>query len=129
MTATVQRPLDLPRLVMRRAAWVALGTWLLMLMLGLQRAGVDMEQEVQAARTMAELMSRLAQPLHASDDELLAQLRRTVQIDGLRHLALGVHDADGTVLFATAADEPPEEPPGTSLAFDPWRCHGLTTGP
>ncbi len=32
-------------------------------------------------------------------------------------------------LAATAADEPPEEPPGTSLAFEPLRCQGLTTGP
>ena len=30
---------------------------------------------------------------------------------------------------ATAADDPPEEPPGTSLAFDPSRRQGLTTGP
>ena len=32
-------------------------------------------------------------------------------------------------LAATAAEEPPEEPPGTSLAFEPLRCQGLTTGP
>ena len=30
---------------------------------------------------------------------------------------------------ATAADEPPDDPPGTSLAFDPVRRQGLTTGP
>ena len=35
---------------------------------------------------------------------------------------------------ATAADEPPDEPPGTSLQVDglpslPRRRHGLTTGP
>src|SRR5215475_2127526 len=30
---------------------------------------------------------------------------------------------------ATAADEPPEEPPGTSLSLLPWRRQGETTGP
>src|SRR5215475_12502654 len=30
---------------------------------------------------------------------------------------------------ATAAADPPDEPPGTSLAVDPLRRHGDTTGP
>src|SRR5580704_16088604 len=30
---------------------------------------------------------------------------------------------------ATAAAEPPDEPPGTSFASEPWRRHGDTTGP
>src|SRR5947208_16264711 len=30
---------------------------------------------------------------------------------------------------ATAAAEPPEEPPGTSGLLEPWRRHGDTTGP
>ena len=30
---------------------------------------------------------------------------------------------------ATAEADPPEEPPGTSGVFPPWRRHGLTTGP
>src|SRR5215831_16123279 len=30
---------------------------------------------------------------------------------------------------ATAAAEPPEDPPGTSGRLDPWRRQGLTTGP
>ena len=30
---------------------------------------------------------------------------------------------------ATADAEPPEDPPGTSGAFDPFDRHGLTTGP
>ena len=30
---------------------------------------------------------------------------------------------------ATAAAEPPEEPPGTSFASEPLRRHGDTTGP
>ena len=106
MKSALQRPLDLPRLVMRRAAWVALGAWLLMLVLGLQRAGVDMEQEVAAARTLAALVSRLAQPTSASDAELIPALKRIVQAEPTRHLALTVRDAAGAVLLATADDEP-----------------------
>ena len=30
---------------------------------------------------------------------------------------------------ATAAADPPEEPPGTSGRLSPGRVHGLTTGP
>src|SRR5271170_5276589 len=30
---------------------------------------------------------------------------------------------------ATAAADPPEEPPGTSFALLPARCHGFSTGP
>src|SRR6266481_8567805 len=30
---------------------------------------------------------------------------------------------------ATAAEEPPDEPPGTSLPSEPLRRHGDTTGP
>jgi len=106
MTAADSRPLDLPRLVLRRAGWVALGAWLLMLWLGLQRAGLDMEQEVAAAHAMAQLVARLAQPSSASDSELVAELQRSVQAHAPRHLSLSVRDADGRVVLATAADEP-----------------------
>ena len=34
---------------------------------------------------------------------------------------------EGAVL--TAAADPPEDPPGTSLASDPARFHGFSTGP
>lgn len=110
MTSALQRPLDLPRLVMRRAGWVALGAWLTMLVLGLQRAGIDMEQEVAGARTLAVLVSRLAQPSAASDATLIPELQRIVQSEPTRHLALTVRDADGTVLLATADDEPLSAP-------------------
>jgi len=95
---------------MRRAGWVALGAWLTMLVLGLQRAGLDMEQEVAAARTMAALVARLAQPSAASDATLISSLQRIVQSEPTRHLALTVRDADGAVLLATADDEPLSAP-------------------
>ena len=106
MKPPLQPPLDLPRLVMRRAAWVALGTWLLMLVLGLLRAGVDMEEEVAAARAMAALIAQLAQPAARSDADLIAELERIVHAQPTRHLSLAVRDADGAVLLTTAATEP-----------------------
>ena len=91
---------------MRRAGWVALGAWLLMLVLGLQRAGLDMEQEVAAAQAMAELVSRLAQPSAASGADLVAELHRVVQVQAPRHVSLTVRDADRRVVLATGDDEP-----------------------
>jgi two-component system sensor histidine kinase UhpB len=105
MIAANPRPLDLPRLVVRRAGWVALGAWLLMLWLGLQRAGLDMEQEVVAAHAMAQLVARLAQPSAAGDAELIGELQRSAQAHAPRHLSLSVRDANGRVVLATAADE------------------------
>jgi two-component system sensor histidine kinase UhpB len=95
---------------MRRAGWVALGAWLLMLVLGLQRAGLDMEHEVAAARTMAAVVARLAQPSAASDAELIPALKRIVNAEAPRHLSLALRDADGAVLLATADDEPLSAP-------------------
>jgi two-component system sensor histidine kinase UhpB len=95
---------------MRRAGWVALGAWLLMLALGLERAGLDMEREVAAARTMAELVSRLAQPSTTSDADFIAALQRILQAQAPRHLSLAVRDADGAVRLSTADDEPSTPP-------------------
>jgi two-component system sensor histidine kinase UhpB len=106
MTSATPRPLDLPRLVMRRAAWVALGAWLLVLALGLQRAGVDMEQEVAAAQTMAMLVASLAQPSERSDAQRLAELQRIVRGAPTRHLSLSVRDAEDRVVFTSGDDEP-----------------------
>ena len=99
-------PLDLPRLVMRRAAWVALGVWLLVLVLGLQRAGLDMEQEVAAAHTMAALMSTLAQPHTRSDAQLAADLQREMRASPTRHLSLSVRDTNDRVVFSSGDAEP-----------------------
>jgi two-component system sensor histidine kinase UhpB len=110
MTSSIARPLDLPRVVMRRAAWVALAAWLLVLALGLQRAGVDMEQEVAAAQTMAELVATLAQPGPRSDAQWLLELQRVLQGGPTRHLSLSVRDAKGRVLF-TSGDDAPLAPP------------------
>ena len=47
-------PLDLPRLVMRRAGLVGVLVLLLAVVLGLARMGDDIDDEVDAAMTLAE---------------------------------------------------------------------------
>ena len=102
-------PLNLPRLVMRRAAWVAAAVMLLALVGGLLRMNADIDDEVGAAMTLASLVARLGE-LPASGDEddaaTLASLRALQQQAPLRHLALRVQAADGQELLA-----PPPEPP------------------
>lgn len=107
LTAT---PLNLPRLVMRRAAWVAAAVMLLALVGGLLRMNADIDDEVSAAMTLASLVARLGElPLASGADDdaaALASLRALQQQAPLRHLALRVQAADGQELLA-----PPPEPP------------------
>jgi two-component system sensor histidine kinase UhpB len=110
MTSPTARPLDLPRLVMQRAGWVALGAWLLVLVLGLQRAGLDMEREVVAAQTMAIVVATLAQPGERSDAQWLAEWRRALEGAPTRHLALTVRDAQGQLVFSSGDDDPLKPP-------------------
>ena len=59
--------------------------------------------------------------LHADD---AAESRRLAD----RAAGIGA-SAPGAIRAATAAAEPPEEPPGTSGRLSPCRFHGLSTGP
>lgn len=108
MASSPDHPLDLPRLVMRRAGWVAFGAWLVMLALGLQRAVLDMDEEVSGAHTTAALVQRLAHG--ATDADLVPALQRIVQTEAPRHLSLTVRRADGSVLFTSSDDEPVAAP-------------------
>ena len=54
-------PLDLPRLVMRRAGLLAAGVLVLALGLGLARMNQDIGEEVDAAMALATVMGRLGQ--------------------------------------------------------------------
>ncbi len=111
-------PMDLPRLVMRRAVWVALAAWLLVLVLGLQRVSHDMQQEVAAADTVARLSALLARASHEPDDaRLLADIRRLLDAAPLRHLALSVRDADGAVLLDASKVTAPSAPLSWLLAL------------
>lgn len=101
--APVTLPLDLPRLIMRRAVAVGLVTLLLATGLGLWRVGHDIDNEVDAAMTLASLMARLGHLEQTDDTSALDSLRAMQSGEGLRHLALHIRAADGRVLLA-----PPE---------------------
>ena len=103
-------PLDLPRLVMRRAGLVALAVVLLALVLGLLRMGDDIEDEVDAAMTLASLMARLGSLAQTDDRSALEALRAVQAEHPLRHLQLRVHAADGRLLLGPPP-LPPEPPP------------------
>ncbi len=98
-----QAPLDLPRLVMRRAGVVAALVLLLAVVLGLARMGADMEDEVNAALSLATLMAGLGTLASSDDQAALQALRSAQQHAPLRHLVLRVQAADGTLLLGPAA--------------------------
>ncbi|HOB95797.1 MAG TPA: histidine kinase [Aquabacterium sp.] len=95
-------PLDLPRLVMRRAGLLAAGVLALALGLGLVRMNQDIGEEVDAAMALATVMGRLGQlgAVGAGDAQVLAALREAQATHPLRHLALQVDGADGRPLLA-----------------------------
>lgn len=95
-------PLTLPRLIMRRAAWVAGLVLLAALGLGLLRMADDIDDEVDAAMSLAHAMARLAHLAQTDDRAALASLRALQAEHPLRHLLLQVHGADGQVLLAPA---------------------------
>jgi two-component system sensor histidine kinase UhpB len=105
-TAAATPPLDLPRLVMRRAAGVALAVLLLALVLGLARVGHDIDDEVDAAVSLGQLMAGLGSLGQADDAAALDALRRQAAAHPPRHLVLSVQDSAGRMLLA-----PPELPP------------------
>jgi two-component system sensor histidine kinase UhpB len=96
------RPLDLPRFVMRGALLVAGAFLLLSLGLGLVAAGGDTRAEVAAALALARVEQRLA-ALPADDAGALEALRA---LGTLRHVRLRVADAQGHALFDTAPPAP-----------------------
>ena len=93
-------PLDLPRLVMRRAAAVALAVLALALGLGLARMGHDIDDEVDAALTLGQLVAGLGSLAQADDGLALDALRRLAAEHPPRHLVLSVQDSAGRVLLA-----------------------------
>ncbi|HMW22941.1 MAG TPA: histidine kinase [Burkholderiaceae bacterium] len=101
-------PLDLPRLLMRRATWVGLAVLALALLLGLQRSAEDIRAEEDAAMQLATLMSRLGTLAPLDDAAALVALRAMQQEAPLRHLELQIHDTGGRTLLAppAPADDP-----------------------
>ena len=95
-------PLDLPRLVMRRAGAVALAVVMLALALGLSRMGDDIDHEVVAARSLAQGLATLPE-LAALDDTAARARLQAWQVEApARHLRLQVLDAQGQPLLPQA---------------------------
>ena len=94
-------PLELPRLVMRRALVVAVAFLLLLLVLGAIAARIDTRDEIAGALAFARMEHQL-HALPADDASAVDSLRR---VGALRHVMLRVTDAQGRVLFG--ASEPP----------------------
>jgi two-component system sensor histidine kinase UhpB len=101
---TTPQPLDLPRLVMRRAGLVALAVWSLAVVLGLSRVGDDIEDEVSAAMTLGGMVARLGSLATVDDGAALASLNALQQARPLRHLQLQVRDEQGKPLLAAVAE-------------------------
>jgi two-component system sensor histidine kinase UhpB len=106
--ATQPTPLDLPRLVMRRAAGVALAVLALALGLGLAGMEEDIEREMAAAKGLALTLAALPGLADLDDAQARARLQQLWAQGETRHLQLQVLDAHGQVLLgaATPARDP-----------------------
>lgn len=102
-------PLDLPRLVMRRALWVAFGALALAVAIGLAGARYDTGQEIAGALRLAQANQLLATLATVDDTTALGRLR---ELGGLRHVQLQIlgDPRDGTPLLLQSADAPPPGP-------------------
>jgi two-component system sensor histidine kinase UhpB len=96
-------PLDLPGLLMRRAGLLALAVLLLALLLGLLRMADDIDDEVDGALQLADMLARLQTLPTLDDGAALAQLAALGRGDAPRHLRLQVADAQGRPLLVSAA--------------------------
>lgn len=99
-------PLTLPRLVMRRAAWVAAAGIVLWAVLGLARMAGDVDEELDGARALAGLFERLASASAMPEPERARRLLAPGPDDGpTRHLQLRVTDAAGATLLLAEPEE------------------------
>ncbi|NDY92671.1 ATP-binding protein [Ideonella livida] len=106
------RPLQLPRLVMRRATVVALATCAAAALSGLWATQEDIEQEVEGALALASQIASVQALAGLDDAAALQQLAALQAGHGLRHLRLQLHDAGGRALLPP----PPAEPAPWPLA-------------
>lgn len=95
-------PLELPGLVMRRAAVVALACLLVIMALGLLRARSDTLREMEGSLDLARA-SRLLAGLQSGPVE--HGLRQLEAIGGLRHLQLELRDEQGRTVLRLADED------------------------
>ena len=108
-------PLDLPRLVMRRAVVTALAGLSLVAALGLMRVNQNITEEVDAAMSLASVMARLGSLDQVDDRSALASVRQTLAEEGLRHLTLHIVDHHGRVILRPMP--PPPDPPALGWLY------------
>ena len=116
-------PLDLPRLLMRRAAAVGLAVLALALVLGLLRMRADMDDEFAAAQALAGLIVRLgglATADAATAKQALAEIRLQADQQRPHHLQLLLHDAEGAALLPSAGPVSDAAPMRALLAVHRW---------
>jgi len=116
-------PLDLPRLVMRRAAGVAAAVLAVAVVLGGWRMQDDIDSEVDAAMALATLVAQLGQMVQtgpADDAVALDALRAAQRAHPLRHLALQVQDSTGRVLLGPQDEPTAPAPLAALLALHRW---------
>ncbi len=95
-------PLELPDLVMRRAAVVALACLLVIMALGLLRARTDTLREMEGSLDLARASALLAGLQTRPLDEGLRQLEA---VGGLRHLQLELRDEQGRSVLRLADED------------------------
>jgi two-component system sensor histidine kinase UhpB len=101
--ASTAAPLDLPRLVMRRARLVAIAFLVLAAALGMLATRHDTRDEIDGALALARLGQRIGD-LPADDARALASLQGAGR---LRHVRLRITDGNGRALLDTASAPPP----------------------
>lgn len=100
----IRRPLDLPRLVMQRAAAMAVLGVLVLLLLGLVRMRDDVDEELQGARTLAQLSALLVGLSAQSDQQARLSLQDWRRTSDVRHLLVRVVDQHGRIVMVAGAD-------------------------
>ena len=99
--------MDMTSFLMRRAAWISLACFCMVLALAGVRARLDIRQESQGADQVARLIGELA-ALQSVDGQMLDaqvdKLRAISRSGTLRHLDFQLEDASGQILIPVAQD-------------------------
>lgn len=99
--------MDMTSLLMRRAAWISLACFCVVLALASARARLDIRQESQGADQVARLVGELA-ALQSVDGQALGaqvdKLRAISRSGALRHLDFQLEDEAGQILIPVALD-------------------------
>jgi two-component system, NarL family, sensor histidine kinase UhpB len=99
--------MDMTRFLMRRAVWISLACFCVVLVVAGVRARLDIRQEGQGADQMARLVGELAALQSVDGQALDAQVEKLREISrsgALRHLDFQLEDDAGQVLIPVALD-------------------------